>query len=434
MADKMENRAARLQGRRKAPNAGVLAGVALVTGLAAGGAGVTYWKNLDQGRTGPVLDTSDSREFPRDANDGLTPVIAPEFTPTEQGPSEAERALRARVAELERILDEARNQTPSAPVVDTERLELLQAQLDALSSDMESREAEMSRVISERDALRRDVLRQQTELEGLEMRLRQADDASLEEQRLAEEHEQRRKELERRRAEAQAVSEAQINSPIDGLSGGSSGGDEREYGGDEAFVRSGSETIQPTQSRVIGAPSNTVMQGTVIEATLTTGINSELSGTISSVVSHDIWSFDMHQVLIPRGSRMFGRYSNGVALGQRRVLVAWDRLVTPDGQVVDLDAYGSDRLGRSGLTGKVNTRFAQRFGAAALVSIFGALPAIASAGSDDDETQVVIGNLGEDAEDNASAVVEEYLKLAPIITVEHGDVIMVMVTNDLELF
>ena len=179
MADKMENRAARLQGRRKAPNAGVLAGVALVTGLAAGGAGVTYWKNLDQGRTGPVLDTSDSREFPRDANDGLTPVIAPEFTPTEQGPSEAERALRARVAELERILDEARNQTPSAPVVDTERLELLQAQLDALSSDMESREAEMSRVISERDALRRDVLRQQTELEGLEMRLRQADDASL---------------------------------------------------------------------------------------------------------------------------------------------------------------------------------------------------------------------------------------------------------------
>jgi len=176
------------------------------------------------------------------------------------------------------------------------------------------------------------------------------------------------------------------------------------------------------------------MQGTVIEATLTTGINSELSGTISSTVSHDIWSFDMHQVLIPRGSQMFGRYSNGVALGQRRVLVAWDRVVTPDGQVVDLDAYGSDRLGRSGLTGKVNTRFAQRFGAAALVSIFGALPAIASASTDDDETQVVIENVGADAEDNASAVVEEYLKLAPIITVEHGDVIMVMVTNDLELF
>ncbi|WP_223427618.1 TrbI/VirB10 family protein [Tateyamaria pelophila] len=381
-----------------------------------------------------MLNTSDSREFPRDANDGLRPVIAPDFTPTERGPSDAEQALRSRVAELERILEDARSQTPSAPIVDTERLEQLQAQLDGLTSDMESREAEMSSLADERDKLRRDLRRKQSELEGMEMRLQQADDASLEEQRLAEEQEQRRQELERRRAEAQAILEAQINSPINGLSGGSGDDDEREYKGDEAFVRSGAGRIVATQSRVIGAPSNTVIQGTVIEATLTTGINSELSGTINSTVSHDIWSFDMHQVLIPRGSQMFGRYSNGVALGQRRVLVAWDRLVTPDGQVVDLDAYGSDRLGRSGLTGKVNTRFGQRFGAAALISIFGALPAIAASRTEDDETQVVIENVGADAGDNASAVVEEYLRLAPIITVEHGDIIMVMVTNDLELF
>lgn len=434
MVDKLEARTARLKGRSKAPNAGVLAGVALVTGLAAGGAGVAYWMNQDQGPAGPVLDTSDSREFPRDASDGLTPVIAPDFKPVEQGPSEAEQALRSRVAELERILEDARNQAPSAPMVDTEKLELLQTQITGLTSDMKSREAEMSSLTEERDKLRRDVRRQQAELEGMEMRLQQADDTSLREQRLAEERELRRQELERRRAAARAISEAQINSPIDGLSGGSTDGDEREYKGDEAFVRSGSKTIRTTQSRVIGTPSNTVMQGTVIEATLTTGINSELSGTISGTVSHDIWSFDMRQVLIPRGSQMFGRYSNGVVLGQRRVLAAWDRIITPDGQVVDLDAYGADRLGRSGLTGKVNTRFAQRFGAAALVSIFGALPAIASASTDDDETEVVIENVGSDAESNASAVVEDYLKLAPIITVEHGDIITVMVTNDLELF
>ncbi|MEO9778066.1 MAG: TrbI/VirB10 family protein [Sedimentitalea sp.] len=434
MADQMENRTARLKGGRKAPNTAVLAAVALVTGLAAGGAGVAYWIKQDRGPMGPILDTSESREFPRDTNGGLSPVISPGFPPTEQGPSEAEQALRSRVAELERILKEARDQTPSAPIVDTVRLEQLQAQLDGLTRDMESREAEMSSLTGERDQLRRDVRRQQSELEGMEMRLQLADTASLKEQRLAEEQEQRRQELERRRAEAQAISEAQINSPIDGLSGGSADGDEREYKGDEAFVRSGSKSITATQSRVIGAPSNTVMQGTVIEATLTTGINSELSGTISSTVSHDIWSFDMHQVLIPRGSQMFGRYSNGVSLGQRRVLVAWDRIVTPDGQVVDLDAYGSDRLGRSGLTGNVNTRFGQRFGAAALISVFAALPAIASANTDSEETQVVIDNVGGAAADTASEVVAEYLTLGPIITVDHGDIIMVMVTSDLELF
>jgi type IV secretion system protein VirB10 len=176
------------------------------------------------------------------------------------------------------------------------------------------------------------------------------------------------------------------------------------------------------------------MQGTVIEATLTTGINSSLSGTITSTVSYDIWSADMRQVLIPRGSQMFGRYSSEVALGQERVLVAWDRVVTPDFQVVDLEAYGSDRLGRSGLTGNVNNRFGQRFGAAAAVSVFSALPALAASRSEDEATSEIAEQVGTDARDATSSVVEKYLDLAPIITVEHGDVIMVMVTNDLELF
>lgn len=432
----LSDRIDRLRGRRKGPNAGALALVALVTGLAAGGAGVAYWTGREPAPGGPGLGTSDSREFQRETGDGLDPVITPtpEFTPTESGPSEAELALRSRVAELERILEEAREQAPSAPAVDGARIEELQAQLDGLTGDMESREAEMSDLITERDQLLRDARRQETELSGLRLQLRQADDGSLEERRLADEREERRQELERRRAEAQAIAEAQINSPIDGLSGGSGDAEERDYGGDEAFHRAGSGRIEPTRSRVIGARSNTVMQGTVIEATLTTGINSELSGTIGGTVSHDIWSFDMRRVLIPRGSRMFGRYSNEVALGQRRVLVAWDRLVTPDGQVVDLEAYGSDRLGRSGLTGRVDSRFVQRFGSAALISIFGAFPAIASAGTDNEETQVVIGAVTDGASETATAIVEEYLSLAPIITVEHGDIIMVMVTNDLELF
>lgn len=423
MGDKMKDRTARLQGRRKPPNSAVLALIALVTGLGAGGAGVAYWFSQDQTMSEAGQETSTSREFARQTETGLNPVLDAAFTPPETGPSKVELALRARVQELERILEEARNQSPSGSAVDTERLEQLQAELDGLTSDMKSREAEMSDLAAERDQLRRDVQRQESDLAGLEMMLDQAD-----------EQDKRQQDLERRRAEAKAISEAQINSSIDGLSGGSADGEDREYSGDEGFIRSGSKRIKPTQSRVIGAPSNTIMQGTVIEATLTTGINSELSGTLSSTVSHDIWAFDMSQVLIPRGSQVFGRYSNEVALGQRRVLVAWDRVVTPDGQVVDLEAYGSDRLGRSGLTGKVNTRFAQRFGAAALISVFNALPALASSKADNSETQVIIKNVGSDAGDVASEIVEEYLTLGPVISVDHGDVIMVMVTNDLELF
>ena len=436
MADEMENRAARLKGGKKKSNVPALIGVALITGLAAGGAGVSYLVGRDGSVTIPQRDTSDASEFQREASDGFTPVIAPApaFPLTETGPSDAEIELQRRLDEVTRQLDAARNQEPAAPVVDTTQLETLQTQLDSLAADMAARSAEVQDLAAERDQLNRDLARTQAENSSLLMQVNQVTDDSLADQMMAEERAARQQELERRRAEAKDVRRAQINSPIDGLSGSGTESEGRDYTDDEAFIRAGADKIAPTQSRVIGSPSNTVMQGTVIEATLTTGINSQLSGTITSTVSYDIWSFDMSRVLIPRGSQMFGRYSNEVAVGQKRVLVAWDRVVTPNGQVVDLEAYGSDRLGRSGLTGKVNSRFLQRFGSAALISIFSAAPAAAAASVKNDESAILAEAVSTDASDNASAVIEEYLSLAPIITVEHGSVIMVMVTNDMELF
>ncbi len=436
MADEMANRAARLKGGKKKSNTGALIGVALVTGLAAGGAGVAYLSGRDGKVVIPQRDTSETTEFQRDLTDGFAPIITPtpEFPVQQAGPSEAELALQARLAEAERALVEARNQTPAAPQVDTSQLETLQQQLDGLSTDMAERSAQLKDLVTERDELARTLERTRSENSGLLLQLDQANDQSFTEQQMAEERAARQQVLQRRRAEAESIRQAQINSPIDGMSGGGSESESRDYSGDEAFIRAGSDKLTPTQSRVIGAPSNTVMQGTVIEATLSTGITSQLSGTITGTVSYDIWSFDMSQVLIPRGSQMFGRYSNEVAVGQKRVLVAWDRVVTPNGQVVDLEAYGSDRLGRSGLTGKVNSRFFQRFGSAALVSIFSAAPAAAAASVRDEDTAVLAETVSTDASENASAVIEQYMSLAPIITVEHGSVIMVMVTNDLELF
>ncbi len=431
MADEFENRATRLTGGKgKRVNTPALAAVALITGLSVGGAGVYYALTLGQRSSGPAFPTSDSREFQTSGSTGLRTVDTdPTFGPAQDGPTETERALQARVAELERLLKDA-----EAPRSDAEQLNALRGELDGLKSELDKQSSEMRGVALERDELQRELSRQEAETAGLMMRLEQAGSESLAEQQRLEEEARRRDELEQRRAEAAAVRERQINSPIGGISGGGSDREERDYAGDEAFLRAGADRVKATQSQIIGAPSNTIIQGTVIEATITTGINSELSGTIASTVSYDIWSFDMSRVLVPRGSQLFGRYSNEVALGQRRVLVAWDRIVTPDGQVAALDAYGSDRLGRSGLTGKVNNRFGQRFGAAALISVLGALPILAASGSDSELASDVAEDVSDDVQDNVSSVVEEYLKLAPIITVEHGSVINIMVTNDLELF
>ena len=188
--------------------------------------------------------------------------------------------------------------------------------------------------------------------------------------------------------------------------------------GDEAFRRAGAKAAEVRRAEVIANLSNTVMQGTLIEAALETAVSTDLAGNVSAIVSHDVWSFDMSRVLIPRGSRLFGRYESDVGAGQRRVLIAWDRLVTTDGQSVTLAAYGTDRIGRSGLPGTVRNHFLQRFGTAALISVIGAVPDIAAAKYASNEVASdTAENVGTDLGEAVNTVMADYLRIPPTISV-----------------
>lgn len=200
------------------------------------------------------------------------------------------------------------------------------------------------------------------------------------------------------------------------------------------FVQSGREAAETEVSQVIANPSNTVLQGTMIEATLENAVDSSLPGQLTAIVTRPVWSFDQAQILIPAGSRLFGDYSSEVAIGQGRILVAWTRLVTPDGQSVQMEAFGGDAQGRSGITGRVRTRFAARFGSAALISLLGAAPAIAAAKYTEDVSSDTAESLGEDLSGAMGSAVEAYTSLPPIITVAPGAAITVMVDRDLEIW
>jgi type IV secretion system protein VirB10 len=200
------------------------------------------------------------------------------------------------------------------------------------------------------------------------------------------------------------------------------------------FVQSGRAATATEVSQVIANPSNTVLQGTMIEATLENAVDSSLPGQITAIVTRPVWSFDQAQVLIPAGSRLFGDYSSNVAIGQGRILVSWTRLVTPDGQSVQMEAFGGDAQGRSGLTGKVNTRFGARFGSAALISLLGAAPAIAAAKYTDEISSDTAESMGEDLSGAMGSAVEAYTSLPPIITLAPGAAITVMVDRDLEIW
>jgi type IV secretory pathway VirB10-like protein len=110
--------------------------------------------------------------------------------------------------------------------------------------------------------------------------------------------------------------------------------------------------------------------GFVVPATLISGINSDLPGQIMAQVAQDVFDTPTGKyLLIPQGARLVGSYSSDVAYGQARVLVAWQRIVFPDGKALDVGAMpGADGAGYAGFNDQVNNHYFRLFGSALLMS------------------------------------------------------------------
>ena len=417
--------------RRISPYA--LSGVTAVAGM-----GVGAWLVLaapDAPAPAPALETASVSGFQEDATgpEGFAPVAkTPQPGLASPGP-EAPASLVDQVAALKAEIA-ALKANPAPPA---DGLAALKAEVEALAAEAKTRDAALAELQGENARLQSEI----------DTNAIAETDAAQEAARLREE------DLARRRQEAEALQAAQIHSDMVALRAGGaiSGGTGGEMGwesgapvaegsgpasggsGGDAFRRAGAEAAEMREAEVIANPAFTLMQGTLIEAALETAIATDLPGNVAAVVSHDVWSFDMSRVLIPRGSRLFGRYDSEIALGQRRVLIAWDRIVTTDGQSVELAAFGSDRIGRSGLPGTVRRHFLQRFGSAALISVIGAIPAVAASKVQDDAVvSDTVENLGTDLGGAVTDVMADYLTIPPTISVDQGAVVMVRVDADLE--
>ena len=239
------------------------------------------------------------------------------------------------------------------------------------------------------------------------------------------------------RARRRALQEAQIAS--DGIvldagtlaASGAAPGPSRRLSGKERFMEAASIAAHDiAQAGAIGDPARTIVQGTSLDAVLETAISTELPGIVRAAISQDVWSWDGSAVLLPKGTRLIGRYNADVSIAQARAQVAWSRAVTPEGVSVALGGYGADAIGRSGQEdGELDTRVAERFGSAALISLISLAPNLA-AGSDAN-SQDAVEQVGDDARRTTQNVMAEYLRLSPVIYVDQGARISVIVNRDL---
>ncbi|MGX9393908.1 IncP-type conjugal transfer protein TrbI (plasmid) [Nitrobacteraceae bacterium UC4446_H13] len=115
-------------------------------------------------------------------------------------------------------------------------------------------------------------------------------------------------------------------------------------------------------------------RGSVIPATLFTGINSDLPGRITAQVSQNVFdSATGHHLLIPQGTRLLGRYDSKVTFGQSRVLVVWTDIILPNGSTLEIGAMaGTDAEGYGGFKDQVDNHYFQIFGSAILIAAIGA--------------------------------------------------------------
>jgi type IV secretion system protein VirB10 len=110
--------------------------------------------------------------------------------------------------------------------------------------------------------------------------------------------------------------------------------------------------------------------GTVIPGVMVSGVNSDLPGSLLAQISQNVYDTATgRHLLLPQGAKLYGVYYSRVVYGQERVLIAWNRVIYPDGSSVTLGAMpGTDTAGYAGFHDQVDNHYLRIFGSAIMMS------------------------------------------------------------------
>lgn len=233
----------------------------------------------------------------------------------------------------------------------------------------------------------------------------------------------------------------------DGSGAGAGGGDDRPAvavagtagAGGDAGGAGGNDTVQSRLQPVklassragrLGDRNLLITKGSMIDCGLGTRLDSTVPGMVSCYVTRDVWSANGAVVLIPRNSKITGSYGKGIAHGQSRLFVTWDRVESPNGVVIDLDSPGTDQLGGSGIPGKVDSHFGARYGGAILMSVLSdALQAGIAAAS---RGSTNINTTGQTSDELANTALQASINIPPTLYKNQGDRVNIFVARDLD--
>jgi type IV secretion system protein VirB10 len=183
------------------------------------------------------------------------------------------------------------------------------------------------------------------------------------------------------------------------------------------------------------ASPHQVMAGTVIAASLVTGLNSDLPGLVTAQVMENVYdSVTGRVLLIPPGTRLIGRYDSAIAHGQSRALVVWQRLVMPNGRSIVLDNMpATDTAGYAGLKDEVDVHGWELVKGVVLSTLLGVGAELTFGDDESDLVRALRQSTQQSVNQAGQRITERALDIQPTLKVRPGWPLRVIVHKDLVL-
>lgn len=181
------------------------------------------------------------------------------------------------------------------------------------------------------------------------------------------------------------------------------------------------------------AERNILRAGTIIPAALVTGVQSDLPGLVIAQVTEPVRdSLTGSHVLIPQGARLIGTYDSQLTAGQTRLLLAWTRLLLPDGRSIELNRMpAADATGQAGLSDRVDHHWGSTAKAALISTVLSIGAQSGFAGNESDIARALRDGASDSISRTGRQIVDRELSRRPTITIRPGMPIMALLTEDL---
>ena len=182
-----------------------------------------------------------------------------------------------------------------------------------------------------------------------------------------------------------------------------------------------------------------IYEGLTMDTVLMNRLDGDAVGPVKVLVSNPVYSHDHQHVLVPDGTIVLGEARKIGASGfgqQRRMAVAFHRMIMPDGYSVDLDQFhGLDQIGEEGLKDKVNNHYLEIFGTSIALGIVAGAGQITQSGGTitTSGTQAFTNGTASSVSQSATTILDRFIQIPPTITIREGHRVKVYFTQDMLL-